>query len=251
MNIAAFIPCRKGSKSIKDKNIKLLGGRPLMAWSIDSAFKSGVGRVIVSTDSDEYAQIAREYNAEIMMRPANLGKDTTSMFDVLKSEVPKINPVPDLVMLLQPTSPFRKNLHIKLAISCLTANLEKYDSIISAEKVPEKYNPYAMIIETSAGKRMVVRKLIGLKEKISAYFTGETFAGPTLSGYPVSQRMTRRQDLPQCWLPDGSIYLFKTENLKHGSIYGDEVMILENEGTPNLNEISDWERAEKYLAQKT
>ena len=245
-NIIAFVPARKGSKSIPSKNIKLLGGKPLLTYSIESALKCGL-RTIVSTNDEEIAQIAKEYNAEVMMRPASLAKDDTSMFDVLRNEIPKITPKPNLILLLQPTSPFRKSVHIKTAISYLQENLDKYDSIISVERVPEKYDPYAMILEN---KRMVFRKLVGWKEKIKSWFTGKKYAGPLLSGYPINQRMTRRQELPQCWLPTGEIYAFKSENLKKGNLYGDRVMLYECGGSININTEANFEQAEEYFKQK-
>lgn len=246
-NLVAFIPCRSGSKSIKDKNIKLLGDKPLLAWSIQSAQQAGIERVIVSSDSPKYLDLAKEWGAEPMLRPENLAQDNTSMFELLRSEVFKIKPLPNLVLLLQPTSPFRSKLHIQLAVSMLSSNLDKYDSVISVERVPEKWNPYAMILEIPTGKGMIVRKLLGFKEKLASYFTGKKFVGPNLSGYPISQRITRRQDLPQCWLPTGSIYALKTENLKKGSIYGDRVMLLETEPQVNINDQSDFDKAIKYL----
>lgn len=249
MNIVAFIPARSGSKSIPDKNIKLLGGKPLIAWTIESAFKSGINRVIVSTDSENYAMVAKAYGAEVLMRPSHLAQDNTSTFDVLRSEVFKIEPLPDLVMLLQPTSPFREKVIVKSAISYLKENLKDYDSLISVERVPEKYNPYAVIIENQAGKGMLFRKLFGF-EKIKSWFTGKKYIGPNLSGYPINQRLTRRQDLPQAWLPDGAIYLFKTKNLKQGSFYGEKVMLLENKGTLNLNTLEEWKEAEKLIEKK-
>src|SRR3990167_1730722 len=120
MNIIAFIPARIDSKSIPQKNIKLLGGQPLISYSINSAFKVGIQRVIVNTDSKKIVDIALEAGAEVMKRPDSLAKDNTSMFDVLRSEIPKINPVSDLVLLLQATSPLRKTIHIKNCISYLT-----------------------------------------------------------------------------------------------------------------------------------
>src|SRR3990167_6895934 len=139
-NIIAFIPARGGSKSIPKKNIKLLGGKPLISYSIDSAFKSGIQKVVVSTDSQEIIDVALEAGAEVMKRPTSLAQDNTSMFEVLQSEIPKIQPQPDLVLLLQPTSPFRNTVHIKTAISYLSENTEKFYSLISVEKVPDKYS---------------------------------------------------------------------------------------------------------------
>jgi len=251
MNIVAFIPARGGSKSIPRKNIKELGGKPLIAYSIESAMKCGVSQVIVNTDDKEIEEIAMKNNAKVMIRSLNISKDNTSMFDVLKNEIPKITPLPDLVLLLQPTSPFRKASHIQIAISYLSNNLDKFDSVVSVERVPEKYNPYAMILENSHSKIMMFRKLMTLKEKIVSWMVGKKFIGPNLNGYPISQRMIRRQDFPQAWIPDGSIYLFKTENLKNGSIYGETVMLLESEGSININAPDDWIKAEEYLKSKS
>ena len=244
-NIIAFIPARGGSKSVLGKNLKLLGNRPLIAWSIDSAFKAGIKDVVVNTDDEEIAKVAKEYGAEVMMRSPSLAKDDTSMLEVLRSEIPKIKSNPDLILLLQPTSPLRKTIHIKTAISYLEENLDKYDSLVSVEKVPERYNPYAMILEN---KKMIFRKLIGW-EKIKSWFTGKKYV-MNLSGFPISQRMTRRQDLPQAWLPTGEIYAFKPENLKKGSIYGNETLLYECEGSLNLNTLDDWSQAEQQLENK-
>lgn len=230
-NIVAFIPARGGSKSIPRKNIKLLGGKPLIAYSIETAIQAGIGRVIVSTEDEEIATISREYGAEVMFvsleeaKERGIHQDTSSMFQVLKSEIPRIDPLPELVLLLQPTSPFRKKLYITTALSMLSAKLIEYDSVISVERVPEKYNPAQVIISTPLGKRMA-------------------------SGSPISNRITMRQRFPEAWIPTGSIYLFKTENLKKGSLYGEDVMLLETEPELNINCVEDWEKAEELLLKK-
>lgn len=221
MNIVAFIPARGGSKSVPQKNIRLLGGKPLIAYSIETALSCGL-KPYVSTESEEVARIAGEWGAEVIMRPENLAQDDTSMYDLLKSEVPKIEVAPDLVILFQPTSPFRKNVHVKSAISYLAENLDKYDSLISVEKVPEKWHPAQVIVSALGGKRMA-------------------------DGRPMSKRLTRRQEFPEAWVPTGAIYLFKASNLDKGSIYGNEVMLLETESTININSLSDFEEAEKKL----
>ena len=169
------------------------------------------------------------------------------MYELLASEVFKLSPVPQHVLLLQPTSPFRNTNQVKIAISYFLANLEKYDSLVSVERVPEKWSPYAMIMETSSGKRMLFRKLLGWKEKL---FSKKPFVGPELSGFPISQRMTRRQDLPQCWIPTGEIYIFKSENLKSSSMYGAKTLLLEGEGSQNINTQEDWDLCEQALLSK-
>jgi CMP-N,N'-diacetyllegionaminic acid synthase len=244
MKIVAFIPARSGSKSIKDKNIKNLGGMPLIGWTIEKARSAGIENIIVNTDSKEYADIAQSFGAEVMPRPAHLGQDNTSMFELLRNEIPKTGA--DLVMLLQPTTPFRNRNHLIAAISYLTNNLDKFDSLVAVEKVPEKYNPAVVIIQTSNGKGMVMGRVTNWFERL----LGKKHTEPTLSGVPVSQRITARQDNPDAWVPTGSIYLFKAENLKKGSLYGDRVMLLETEPTININTQEDWDKAELWLKKE-
>ena len=236
MNTITFIPARGGSKSIPKKNIKELGGKPLIFYTIEASQKCGL-RTIVNTDSSEIGELVESIGVEVMMRPSNLAQDKTSMFEVLKSEIFKIEPLPDLVLLLQPTSPFRETIHIKTAIAYLTENLDEYDSVISVEKVPEKYNPAQMIVSDNDQKRMVVGK-------IKSWFKKPKLI---LSGIPISKRITRRQDFPETWLPTGSIYLFKTSNLKKGSIYGDKILLMETSGEININTQEDWDEAENKL----
>jgi len=249
MNIISIIPARGGSKSIPRKNIKLLNGKPLISYSIKTSLACGL-RTIVNSDSQEYLDISKQYGAETMLRPSNLAQDSTSMLELLQSEVFKVKPLPDLVVLLQPTSPFRRKLIIKTAITLLEKNFEEYDSVVSVERVPEKYNPYAMIVQTPTGNNMLFRKLIGWKEKFHSLFTGKKYKGASLSGYPINQRVIDRHNLPQTWLPDGNVYVFKSSNLKKGSIYGDKTMLIENSGTININSEEDFQKAEEYLKSK-
>lgn len=231
MNIISFIPARGGSKGIPRKNIRPLGDKPLIAYSIEVSLACGL-RTIVNTDDSEIANIAREYGAEVMeitpeeARERGIHQDESGMYQVLKSEIPRIDPLPELVLLLQPTSPFRNPEHIRMAIEKLILDIDKYDSIVSVEHVPEKYNPAQVIIQTATGARMA-------------------------SGVPVAERIKRRQDFPEAYTPTGSIYLFKVSNLDKGSIYGERVTLLETEPTININDMSDWEAAEAYLQQPT
>ena len=86
MNIIAVIPARGGSKGVSDKNIKLLAGKPLIAYSISAAIKSKlIDRVIVSTDSEKYASISKDYGAEVpFLRPAELAGDSSTDYDFVK-----------------------------------------------------------------------------------------------------------------------------------------------------------------------
>ena len=244
--IVSFIPARGGSRGVPRKNIKLLGGKPLLAYSIETSLKCGL-RTIVSTEDAEISAVAKEYGVEVLDRPDKLAKDTTSMYEVLRSEIPKIQPCPDLVLLLHPTNPFRKSIHIKSALSYLTENLDRYDSLVSVVKIPSKWHPSGAIISTPSGKGMVMGKIVTLKEKVKSYFTGVKHTKPTLDGAPISQRITRRQDYPEAWVPTGSIYLFKTSNLMKGSMYGERVLLLETEDEININTEDDFLLATQQL----
>lgn len=106
--ILGLIPARGGSKGIPGKNIKIMHGKPLIVWSIEKGLKSRlIDRLVVSTDSEEIARIARAAGAEVMMRPVELATDTASTQDVM---VHALQHYPaDTLVLLQPTSPYRSD----------------------------------------------------------------------------------------------------------------------------------------------
>lgn len=124
--ILGLIPARGGSKGIPGKNIKMIHGKPLIVWTIERALESKkLDEVLVSTDNNEIAHIAREAGAEVLMRPSELATDTASTLDVMIHALQ--NYPADYLVLLQPTSPYR----IKgLIDSCIDEFLEKgYDSL--------------------------------------------------------------------------------------------------------------------------
>lgn len=121
MKILAIVPARGGSKRLPGKNIKVLGGRPLIAWTIEAAQQSGVVTdVVISTDDVAIADIARRFGGNVpRIRPAHLATDTTSSFDVVVQvldEYEAAHGAVDGVMLLQPTSPFRSSESIRRAV---------------------------------------------------------------------------------------------------------------------------------------
>lgn len=104
--ILGLIPARGGSKGVPGKNIKIIHGKPLIVWSIEKGLKSRlIDKLVVSTDSEEIARIAREAGAEVLMRPAELATDTASTQDVMTHAL-QYYPA-DTLVLLQPTSPYR------------------------------------------------------------------------------------------------------------------------------------------------
>lgn len=133
--ILAIIPARGGSKGIPKKNIRLLAGKPLIAYTIEAALKSKyLDRIIVSTDDKEIMGISKKYKAEIIKRPKKLAQDTTPTQPVLEHVLDFLrkheNYKPDIIVLLQPTSPLRTAYHIDGAINKFLK--EKYDSLLSA-----------------------------------------------------------------------------------------------------------------------
>ena len=134
MKNIAIIPARSGSKGLKDKNIKLLNGKPLLAYSIEAAIKSKCFDVVmVSTDSKKYAEIAKKYGAEVpFLRTKSNSSDTSSSWDVVREVLEKYKELGkefDTFMLLQPTSPLRTSLDIKKAYKLLKD--KKANSIVS------------------------------------------------------------------------------------------------------------------------
>ncbi len=106
--ILGLIPARDGSKGVLKKNIRIIYGKPLIVWSIEKGLESRlIDKLVVSTDSEEIAQIAKEAGAEVLMRPSELATDTASTQDVM---VHALHHYPaDTLVLLQPTSPYRSN----------------------------------------------------------------------------------------------------------------------------------------------
>jgi N-acylneuraminate cytidylyltransferase len=124
-NVVAVIPARSGSKSVVDKNIKLLGGHPVIAYSIVAAkLANGIDRVIVSTDSVEYASIARKYGAEVpFLRPPEISGDNSTDYEWIKHLLDwmqnKENFLPSYLVHLRPTTPLREINYIDMAIDLI------------------------------------------------------------------------------------------------------------------------------------
>lgn len=136
MRRIAIIPARSGSKGLKDKNIIDLCGKPLIAYSIEAALETGLfDHVIVSTDSEHYAEVAQHYGAEVMMRGEALSNDKATTFmvleDILKN---RLQESIDYFVLLQPTSPLRTSKHITEAIEKFESKIEHFDFLVSMKE---------------------------------------------------------------------------------------------------------------------
>lgn len=141
----AIIPARGGSKRLPGKNIKLLGDKPLIAWTIEAAIKSNVfDHVFVSTDSEEIASVSRDYGAKVpFLRPAELSSDTATTNDVVTHLVEwfeeEYNKEVTRVAILQPTSPLRNAQHIQEAFKVMEIKRAKAVVSVCELEYPIQY----------------------------------------------------------------------------------------------------------------
>ena len=140
--VIALVPARGGSVRVKNKNYKICGGKPLIAWTIEAAYAvNELDLVAVSSDSDKILSIASSFGAvTLLKRPAKLADDQASMVDVMLHVCDELGLVDeDILILLQPTSPLRKSHHISEALRAFKcANAE---SLVSVVKLPHIFHP--------------------------------------------------------------------------------------------------------------
>lgn len=228
MRILAIIPARGGSKGVPKKNIKLLGKKPLIEYTIDDAKKTKLlSQIIVSTDDEEIVTAAEIAGCKPpFMRPKELAKDDSTSLEVVQHAITFFeskNIFFDAVCLLQPTTPFREIGFIDKAIEQFTSS--NADCLISVLPIPQEYNPHWAFEENENGILKIV--------------TGEDSIIP------------RRQELPKAYHRDGSIYITKTEVIKKGSLYGKSIAYIESNPQyyVNIDTMKDWEMAENLLTQ--
>lgn len=145
-DVIAIIPARSGSKSVKDKNIRLIDGKPMMAYSIEHALQAScIDRVIVSTDSENYADIAREYGAEVpFLRPKEYATDTSLDIDVFLHALSflkeKEGYEPEIVVQLRPTYPIRNIQDIENMVQYMKEHkdVDSMRCIAPAKEIPYK-----------------------------------------------------------------------------------------------------------------
>lgn len=146
MRVLGLIPARGGSKGIPRKNLADLGGRPLLAWTADTALASSIDRVVLSTDDEEIAATGRELGVDVpFMRPRVLASDAARSIDVVLHALEALGERPDAVMLLQPTTPFRSAEDIDGSIGLLEAT--QADSVISVASVGGHHPARMKLIE--------------------------------------------------------------------------------------------------------
>lgn len=140
MEVLAIIPARGGSKGLPRKNIRPLNGKPLIAYTIEESKKSEyINRIVVSTEDKEIAEVSNKYGAKIIKRPLELAKDNTPTIDVVLHTLDDLkNNEPDIIVLLQPTSPLRTSQDIDNAIKSFIE--QDCDSVVSVCEI--EHSPY-------------------------------------------------------------------------------------------------------------
>lgn len=229
MRILGIIPARGGSKGIPDKNIKLLGEKPLLQYSFEAAQNSRlITKIILSSDSDKIIEVGKNIGMEVpFKRPMDLAKDDTPTLSVVQHSISFFlgqNENFDAVCLLQPTTPLRSKELIDTSIDKFISG--NYDSLISVREVPHEYNPHWVFEEKDGALNLV---------------TGDEAIIP------------RRQNLPKAYHRDGAIYITKTETLmKENSLYGKKIGFIENSDPNyvNIDTMEDWIIAENILNAK-
>ncbi len=224
MRTLFLITARGGSKGIPGKNIKPLGGKPLVCHSIDQARLFADDRdICLSTDSEEIAATARAYGLEVpFMRPAELATDSAGSYGVIMHALDfysQLGVEYDRVVLLQPTSPLRTREDIATAIDLWTPEVDMVVSVTEA-----KANPYYDIFETNPEGFLHISKGDG--------------------------KYTRRQDAPKVWQYNGAVYVMSVPSLRRGPMGSFKRIVpspMERSHSVDLDTPLDWMVAEQLL----
>ena len=201
--VLGVIPARGGSKGIPRKNLALLAGRPLFAYTLEAAARSQLERWVVSTDDAEIAACARSLGAEVLERPPELAADTTPALPVMAHACEASKAAgfdPEAVCYLQPTSPLRTAAHIDGALELFAE--ERPDTVVSVVEVPHAFHP---------GSVMRLRE-------------------QQLEPYQEGALILRRQDKPLAYARNGpAVLIVSREALAQGSLYSGRTLPLHME----------------------
>ena len=228
-HVLAIVPARGGSKGVPGKNVRALAGRPLIEYTARAARESGViDRIVLSTDSDEIADAGRRSGLEVpFIRPASLAADDTPMLPVVRHAIDALSAsgwMPDVIVLLQPTSPLRRPSHVRDAVTMLRET--KADSVVTVVELPKHLSPdYVMRIEDG-----LLRPFL-----------------------PEGARLTRRQDARPAYSRDGTVYACWRATLdRFGTIYGErcQPLLVHAADSLSIDTPDDWAEAERRLQDR-
>ena len=221
----AIIPARGGSKRLPGKNIKLLGGKPLIAWTIEAAIKSNIfDHIFVSTDSEEIASVSRDYGAKVpFLRPAELSSDTATTNDVVTHLISwfekEYSQEVSNIAILQPTSPLRNAQHIQEAFKVM--EMKRAKAVIS---VCELEHPIQ--------------------------FCNQLGVDGAMDGFIELGDMKRTQDLDSTYRLNGAIYIFDNTYVgRMNDLYseGTFAYIMDSKSSIDIDTQDDFELAEFFV----
>jgi CMP-N,N'-diacetyllegionaminic acid synthase len=225
--VLGLVPARGGSKGVPGKNVRALGGHPLLAYTARAARDSGVlDRIVLSTDDAAIAALGRELGLDVpFVRPGDLAADDTPMLPVVNHAIAWLSETgwqTEILVLLQPTSPLRQPSHIRQAVAMLRET--GADSIVSVVELPRHLSPdYVMRLDSG-----VLRPFL-----------------------PEGARVARRQDARPAYSRDGTIYACWKKTLEQfGDIYGADCrpLVIDAADSLSIDSPADWDQAERRLA---
>ncbi len=218
----AFIPARGGSKGIPHKNIVNLAGKPLITYSILAAKNCRfIDSIYTSSDDEKILSVAAQAGSELILRSTDLAQDTTPTNPVITEFIKELGLTDDdIIVVLQPTSPLRKTSHIAEAITLFKSHPE-------------------------------ARGLISVYVADNKYFYAYSGANPYLTPLmPEAFKVSRRQDLPSIYLPNGALYIFSVaEFMKEQKVPQTQVVafVMSLEDSVDIDTPDDLLRAELLL----
>ena len=229
-DFVGIIPARGGSKGVPDKNIKLLAGEPLIAYSIAAAKRSkGITRVIVSTDSEQYAAIAQKYGAEVpFLRPVELAQDHSTNFDFIEHllEWMQVNEgkVPEYLVQLLPTTPLRDSKVIDDAIALIKGN----NTATALRSVHEMAETAYKTLEIEDGF-------------LKCVCTGS---------FEIDNANLPRQLFPETYQPNGYVDIMKTDFvMKNKKLHGSKVLSFLTPKAVEVDSLEEFEYLEYLVAR--
>ena len=220
-DIIAIIPARSGSKGVPDKNIKLLGDYPLLGYSIGAAKLCGIEKVWVSTDSEEYAVIAKKFGAEVpFLRSPEISSDQSTDYEfmdhAMRWHADNFGDLPEYWIHLRPTTPLRDPKLIRNAIDEMLKT-EEVDSLRSAHEVPASPFKWFLKDENNMFK--------GLREDL----TPEKVTVP-------------RQNFPKVYNPNGYVDIVRASHvLNSTNLHGERMYVFDTPLSTDIDTVDDFE----------
>lgn len=226
----AIIPARSGSKGIPDKNIKNLYGFPLIAYTIAAAELSvEISRTIISTDSDKYAEIARQYGAEVpFLRPKEISQDDSTDFEFVQHAISWLyeheGKIPEYFAHLRVTSPLRNPSVVDEAIRMI------------------KEKPEASSLRSAVEEKSVIIPYKWFKKE-GEYYQSIFFEDNESANLP-------RQSYPKAYMPTSYVDILKSETIiKYNMLHGNKILAFESPQIEDIDELKDFEGVEKNFSK--